>query len=41
MRNYPRFLGAIPRQKVRSYVLLSRLPLSCIAREIPKLQNPK
>ena len=28
MRNYLRFLEAIPRQKVRSYVLLSRLPLS-------------
>jgi len=27
MRNYLRFLEAIPRQKVRSYVLLSRLPL--------------
>ena len=28
MRNYPGFRRAIPRQKVDSYVLLTRLPLS-------------
>ncbi len=28
MRYYPRFLGAIPHQRVRSYALLTRPPLS-------------